>query len=63
MNNSTHEENCTFDNCYTNQSLIFIPEVQTGFLVLYGIVSVIGTLGNLFILITVIRFQFTRMDI
>ena len=56
MNNSTiTEEDCTFDACYTEQALIFVPEVQTGFLVLYGIVSLVGTIGNLFILITVIR--------
>ena len=54
MNNSSVED-CTFDACYTEQALIFVPEVQTGFLILYGIVSVIGTLGNIFILITVIR--------
>ena len=34
-----------------------MPQVQIGFLVLYGIVSLIGTLGNIFILITVIRSQ------
>ena len=56
MNNSTiAEEDCTFDACYTEQALIFVPEVQTGFLVLYGIVSLLGTIGNLFILIAVIR--------
>ena len=55
MNNSTIEKPCTFDGCYTEQALIFAPEVQIGFLVLYGIVSLIGTLGNIFILITVIR--------
>ena len=55
MNNSTSEQPCTFDGCYTEQALIFIPQVQIGFLVLYGIVSLIGTLGNIFILITVIR--------
>ena len=57
MNNSTSEEDCTFDDCYTEQALIFMPEVQIGFLVLYGIVSLIGTLGNIFILMTVIRSQ------
>ena len=55
MNNSSSED-CTFEACYTEQALIFVPEVQTGFLVLYGIVSVIGTLGNIFILSTVIRY-------
>ena len=55
MNNSSSEQPCTFDDCYTEQALIFVPEVQVGFLVLYAIVSVIGTLGNIFILITVIR--------
>ena len=55
MNNSSSEKDCTFDDCYTEQALIFVPEVQIGFLVLYGIVSLIGTLGNIFILITVIR--------
>ena len=55
MNNSSSEQPCTFDDCYTEQALIFVSEVQIGFLVLYGIVSLIGTLGNIFILITVIR--------
>ena len=55
MNNSSVED-CTFDACYTEQALIFVPEVQTGFLILYGIVSVIGTLGNIFIVSTVIRY-------
>ena len=57
MNNSSSDD-CTFDACYTEQALIFVPEVQTGFLVLYGIVSLIGILGNIFILFTVIRYTF-----
>ena len=59
MNNSNLEKGCTFDDCYTEQALIFLPQVQTAFLVLYGIVSSIGTLGNLFILVTVIRYLVT----
>ena len=56
MNNSTTmEEDCTYDDCISDQALIFLPMVQTGFLILYGIVSLIGTIGNMFILITVIR--------
>ena len=57
MNNSTlNDKDCTFDDCYTEQALIFLPMVQTGFLIIYGIVSLVGTIGNLFILITVIRY-------
>ena len=52
MNNTTE---CSFENCYTEQQFIFIPEVQITFLILYGLVSIIGTFGNLFIVITVIR--------
>ena len=57
MNNTTYwdETDCSFDNCYTEQQFIFIPEVQITFLILYGLVSIIGTFGNLFIVITVIR--------
>lgn len=55
LSNFTLEEDCSFDDCYTEQALIFIPEVQTTFLVLYGLVSLVGTIGNLFIVITVIR--------
>ena len=58
MNNSTlSDKDCTFDDCYTEQAFIFLPMVQTGFLIIYGIVSLIGTIGNLFILITVIRYS------
>ena len=59
MNNTSLEEGCTFDDCYPEQALIFLPQVQTAFLVLYGIVSSIGALGNLFILVTVIRYLLT----
>ena len=59
MNNSNLEKGCTFDDCYTEQALIFLPQVQTAFLVLYGTVSSIGALGNLFILVTVIRYLVT----
>ena len=56
MNNSSLAPECsTFDDCYTEQELIFIPEVQIVFFVLYGIVSFVGTVGNLFIVVTVIR--------
>ena len=41
-----------------DQLLIFIPEVQTTFLILYGLVSLVGTVGNLFIVITVLRQEF-----
>ena len=54
MNNTN---NCSDDECYTtvDQEIIFIPEVQIIFFVLYGLVSIIGAIGNLFIVITVIR--------
>ena len=57
MNNTTDwaEADCSFDNCYTEQQFIFLPQVQITFLVLYGLVSLIGTVGNLFIVVTVIR--------
>ena len=61
INNTTDvfdDEDCSFDNCYTEQALIFIPEVQIIFLILYGIVSLVGIVGNLFIVITVIRYDF-----
>ena len=57
MNNTSLAPECsTFDDCYTEQELIFIPEVQVVFFVLYGIVSFVGTVGNLFIVVTVIRY-------
>ena len=59
INNTTYvlnDEECSFDNCYTEQALIFIPEVQIIFLILYGIVSLVGIVGNLFIVITVVRY-------
>ena len=58
MNNTTEPLegfDCSFDNCYTEQEFIFIRQVQITFLVLYGLVSIIGTIGNLFIVITVVR--------
>ena len=45
------------------QLLIFLPEVQVTFLVLYGIVSLLGTVGNIFIVVTVVRYlQHTHTD-
>ena len=58
MNYTGIANNCSEDDdCYRTieQDIIFIPEVQIIFLVLYGIVSIIGAVGNLFIVITVIR--------
>ena len=57
MNHTSSNTNCSENDCYTTveQEIIFIPEVQIIFLVLYGLVSIIGTIGNLFIVITVIR--------
>ena len=45
-----------YEDCFAEQKLIFIPEVQTTFLVLYAVISVAGILGNLFIVLTVIRY-------
>ena len=57
MNYNVTGSNCTKDDCYriVEQDIIFIPAVQIIFLVLYGLVSIIGAVGNLFIVITVIR--------
>ena len=66
MNNTTQlleTADCNFDDCYTEQELIFISEVQIIFLVLYGLVTIIGTIGNLFIVITVLRTPSLRTGI
>ena len=57
MNYNGTGSNCSKDDCYriVEQDIIFIPAVQIIFLVLYGLVSIIGAVGNLFIVITVIR--------
>ena len=57
MNYNGTGSNCSMDDCYriVEQDIIFIPAVQIIFLVLYGLVSIIGAVGNLFIVITVIR--------
>ena len=52
MDNRT---DCGSSNCFTSQEIIHILEVQITFLVLYGLVATIGTVGNLFIVITVVR--------
>ena len=59
MSNISGENCSSYEDCYTEQALIFIPEVQTTFLFLYFLVSIVGTLGNLFIVITVIRWKFS----
>ena len=53
MKNTTG--NCSFTECYTDQELIFVREVQIIFLLLYSLVSIMGTVGNLLIVITVVR--------
>ena len=56
MNFTNIANNCSEDDCYiVDQDIIFIPEVQIIFLVLYGLVSIIGAIGNLFIVVTVFR--------
>ena len=52
--NSTSLENTSSG---PEQLLIFLPEVQVTFLVLYGIVSLLGTVGNIFIVVTVVRYH------
>ena len=54
----------SFDSssCYTEQELIFNLGVQKTFLLPYGLVSIIGTVGNIIIVITVIRF-FTEIRV
>ena len=52
--NSTSLENTSSG---PEQLLIFLPEVQVTFLVLYGIVSLLGTVGNIFIVVTVARYH------
>ena len=59
MSNETGDNCRSYEECYIKQELIFIPEVQRTFLLLYFMVSIIGTLGNLFIVITVIRCKFS----
>ena len=58
MNNNHmyYEDNdsCSFNDC-NSQALIFIPEVQITFLVLYSLVSLMGIVGNMFIIVTVVR--------
>ena len=46
---------CDSSSCYIEQELIFHLGVQKTFLLLYGLVSIIGTVGNIIIVITVIR--------
>ena len=58
MNNTTslaETGNCSFTECYIDQELIFIREVQMIFLLLYSLVSMVGIVGNLLIVITVAR--------
>ena len=60
MNNTTElleTGECSFNNCYTEQKFIFIREVQITFLVLYGLVSIIGTVG----ITLVISFKFDML--
>ena len=47
-------ESCSFSDCET-QALIFMPEVQITFLVLYSLVALVGVVGNIFIIFTVLR--------
>ena len=53
MKNTTG--NCSFTECYIDQELIFIREVQITFLLLYTLVSLMGIVGNLLVVITVVR--------
>ena len=58
MNNTTatvEPGNCSFTECYIDQELIFIREVQIIFLLLYSVVSLTGIVGNLLIVTTVAR--------
>ena len=56
MPNSSFSCDSFSSSCYADQELIFLPGVQKTFLLLYCLVSFIGTVGNIIILITVIRF-------
>ena len=47
--------NCSFTECYIDQELIFIREVQITFLLLYTLVSLMGIVGNLLVVITIVR--------